>query len=187
MALSEEELLDLFFARSEMALLELDRAYGKQCHSLSYQILHSSRDAEECVNDAYLGFWNTVPPNRPSPVQTFLYKIVRNVSIARYHRNLAQKRNSAYDVSLSEIEPCITSPNGVEEQMNAKLLAEYLGSFLEAQSLENRVIFMRRYWFADAYADIAKQTGLSVKSVSVRLTRMRKQLKSYLMEQGVWG
>lgn len=180
------QIIQLFFARSEQAITELDAKYGGVCHKLSYQILNNQLDAEECVNDAYLGAWNAIPPERPNPLLTFLCKIVRNLSINRYHANTAIKRNSFYDVALSEVEQDLVAPETVEGKVEAKELARLIETFLDSLNVENRVIFMRRYWFADSYSEIASRVGVTEKTVSVRLTRMRKQLRSYLTKQGVF-
>ena len=50
---------------------------------------------------------------------------------------------------------------------------------------ENRVLFMRRYWYADSFAEIGKLLGITEGNARLRLTRMRKQLKTYLTEQEV--
>lgn len=183
--MDDESIIDLFFARSEQAIKELDSKCGKVCHRLSYNILHNDLDAEECVNDAYLGTWNAIPPQRPNPLLTFLCKIVRNLSIMRHHTNTAMKRNSIYDVALDEIEDCLSSPETVEKELETKELARNIEGFLDTLTEENRVIFMRRYWFSDNYADIAERVGMTEKNVSVRLTRTRKQMRDYLIERGV--
>lgn len=183
--MDDESIIDLFFARSEQAIKELDSKYGKVCHRLSYNILHNDLDAEECVNDAYLGTWNAIPPQRPNPLLTFLCKIVRNLSIMRHHTNTAMKRNSIYDVALDEIEDCLSSPETVEKELETKELARNIEGFLDTLTEENRVIFMRRYWFSDSYADIAERVGMTEKNVFVRLTRTRKQMRDYLIERGV--
>lgn len=183
--MDDKAIIELFFARSERAIKELDLKYGKVCHKISANILHNQQDAEECVNDAYLGIWNTIPPERPNPLLTFLCKIVRNLSIMRYHANTARKRNSFYDVALEELEGCLASPVTVEKEVETSELTHIIDGFLETLTQENRVIFMRRYWFFDAYADIAEQVGLTEKNVSVRLTRIRKQMRDYLAEREV--
>lgn len=183
--MEDEKIIELFFARSEQAIKELDTKYGKTCHKLSYNILHNDLDAEECVNDAYLGTWNAIPPQRPNPLLTFLCKIVRNLSITRHHANTAMKRNSTYDVALEEIEGCLSSTVTIEKELEIKELALIIENFLDTLSVENRVIFMRRYWFSDTYSDIAQRVGLTEKNVSVRLTRTRKQMREYLLERGV--
>ena len=184
--MDDQSIVQLFFERSERALAELDAKYGKLCHTLSHNILNSRQDAEECVNDAYLGVWNTVPPARPDPLRAYLCKIVRNVSLKLYDRKKAEKRNSAYDVAMQELEDCLPAPNTVESEVEAKELAHMIETFLDTLSEENRVIFLRRYWFSDPYADIAKRTGISEKSVSMRLVRIRKQMRQYLVEREVF-
>lgn len=183
--MEDEKIIALFFDRSEQAIRELDAKYGKSCHKLSYNILKSKQDAEECVSDAYLGAWNAIPPEKPKPLMSFLLKIVRNISIMRYHSNTAAKRNSTYDTALEELEGCLASPNSVEEELEVKELVSYIEGFLDTLSRENRVIFIRRYWFSDSYSDIGKLLSISEKNVSVRLTRTRMLLRQYLIERGI--
>ena len=116
--MDDSAIIELFFARSEQAIRELDGKYGKTCHRLSYNILHNSQDAEECVNDAYLGAWNAIPPARPNPLLAFLCRIVRNLSLMRYHADRAAKRGGgSYTVALEELEGCLASPRTVEGNM----------------------------------------------------------------------
>ena len=183
--MEDEKIIELFFERSELALKEVDIKYGRTCHNISYNILHNDLDAEECVNDTYLGAWNAIPPARPKPLLTFLCKIVRNISLKRYELNTAIKRNSTYDIAMEELENCLASPNTVEDELAGKELAHIIEGFLDTLSVENRVIFLRRYWFSDTYSDIAQRVGLTEKNVSVRLTRTRKQLREYLFQKEV--
>lgn len=183
--MDDSQIIDLFFVRSELAISELDAKYGKVCHKLAHNILNSRQDAEECVNDAYLGTWNAIPPQRPAPLLSFVCVLVRRYSIMRYRANTAMKRNSSYDACMEEIENCIAAPGRVEDHYEAKVLARTIERFLDTLNRENRVIFMRRYWYSDSYAAIAALTGLTGKNVSVRLARVRKQLRDYLMKQGV--
>ena len=180
--IDDEKIIELFFERSEQAIRELDIKYGKICHNLSYNIVNSRQDAEECVNDAYLGAWNAIPPARPNPLLSYLVKIVRNISLKIYWRKEAAKRSSHYTIALEEIEACIAAPNTVEAEIEAKELARIIEAFLDTLTTENRVIFMRRYWFSDSYKDIAEFMGLSEKNISVRLTRIREKMKQYLIE-----
>ena len=183
--MNDERIIELFFERSEQAIKELDGKYGKVFHSLSFKILNNYQDAEECVNDSYLGTWNAIPPAKPNPLLAFVCKIVRNISLKRYEQNTAAKRNSHYDVVMEELEDCLASTTTIEEEIAERELTEIIESFLESLSKENRVIFLRRYWFSDTYADIAKQVGLTENNVSVRLTRIRKELRKHLLEREV--
>ena len=184
--IDDEKIIELFFERSEQAIRELDIKYGKICHNLSYNIVNSRRDAEECVNDAYLGVWNAIPPTRPNPLLSYIVKIVRNISLKIYWRKEAAKRSGHYTIALAEIECCIADQKTVEDEIEARELARIIEDFLDTLTVENRVIFMRRYWFSDSYKDIAELVGLSEKNISVRLTRIREKMKQYLIEREVF-
>lgn len=184
--IEDEKIIDLFFARSEQGIRELDNKYGAVCRNLSYNIVNNRQDAEECVNDAYLGAWNAIPPVRPDPLPSYIVKIVRNISLKIYWRKEAAKRSGHYTIALEEIEGCIADQKTVEDEIEARELARIIGEFLDTLTLKNRVIFMRRYWFVDSYKDIAEFMGLSEKSISVRLTRIREKMKQYLIEREVF-
>lgn len=184
--IEDEKIIELFFERSEQAIRELDNKYGKVCHALSYNIVNNRQDAEECVNDAYMGAWNTIPPAKPDPLRAYICKIVRNISLKCYYRREAAKRNSTYEIAMQELEPYLSAPETVEAEMETKELARIIESFLDTLTVENRIIFMRRYAYLDAYSDIAACVGLSEKNVSVRLTRIRQRLKEYLIEREVF-
>ncbi len=184
--MEDKHIIELFYGRSEQALTELDLKYGKLCHQLSYHILYSWEDAGECVNDSYLAAWNTIPPAMPDPLRAYLCKIVRNLSLKLYYHQTAARRNSHYDMAMDELEHTLSSPDTVESQLEAKELAGILQSFLDSLTEENAVIFLRRYWFCDSYEAIARRVGLTEKNISVRLVRIRKQLKKYLREREVF-
>ncbi len=181
----DEEILELFFDRSENAIAELAEKYGRLCRQTSYNILGDDLDAEECVNDSYLGVWNAIPPARPDNLLTYLLKIVKNISLNRYHKNHAKKRNSAFDVAVDELAEVIPSGDTIESVLEANELTHEIEAFLDSLKPENRVVFIRRYWFFDTYEQIAKRVGITEKNVSVRLTRMRNQLREHLSERGI--
>lgn len=183
--IDDKRIIELLFERSEKGLVELDVKYGKLCHKLSYNILNSRQDAEECVNDAYLGVWNAIPPTKPDPLRAYVCKVVRNISLKLYHKKEAEKRSSEYDVALQELEDCLPAPSTVEAEVETMELALMIEQFLDTMNDENSVIFLRRYWFSDTYAEIAERMGISEKSVSMRLVRIRKQMRQYLLEREV--
>ncbi|MCI8465355.1 MAG: sigma-70 family RNA polymerase sigma factor [Lachnospiraceae bacterium] len=182
--MEDEKILELLFARSEEAIKALAEKYGTRCRKLAGSILGNDRDAEECVNDAYLGIWNTVPPKRPNSLSAYLLGIVRNCSTTRYHTNTAKKRNSFYDAALDELEECIPSGNGVEDVILAGELARLLNSFLETLKKEDRILFVCRYWYSDSVLELAKQFGMSSNRISVRLFRIRDRLRRFLQKEG---
>lgn len=183
--MDDAKITELFFQRDLRAIRELDAKYGKVCHSLSFNIVNNRQDAEECVNDAYLGAWNAIPPAKPDPLLTYLCKMVRNISLNAYYKKEAAKRSSRYTVAMEEIEACIAAPDTVEAEIEARELARIIEGFLDMLKPEDRVIFLRRYWFADRCRDIAEKVGLTEKNISVRLTRIREKLRKYLIEREV--
>ena len=184
--MDDASIIELFFARSERAIAELAGKYGRALMHTAENIVGSRRDAEECVNDAYLAVWNTIPPQRPDPLLAYVCRIVRNLSIKKYHANSARKRNSHYDMALDELEECIQAGGTAEDEIAAKELAEAINQFLSTLSRENRIMFVRRYWFSDSIAEIAGMFQMSSRTVSLRLLRVRKGLKEYLEKEGMW-
>lgn len=182
---ADEQIIELFFARSEDAISALDERYGKTCRSISYNIVGSIEDADECVNDAYLGTWNAIPPARPNPLLTFVAKIVRNISLNRYWHNSAAMRSSSCTVAFEELDACLADVKTLDDDIESADLARIIEEFLNTLSAENRLLFMRRYWFSDSIRDIAAMTGLSEKNVSVRLTRIRARMRDYLNSKEV--
>ncbi len=180
--MEDQLIINLFFERSEKAISELAKKYGRLCCTISYNILGSEQDAEECVNDTYLAAWNTIPPQNPNPLQAYICKIARNLSLKKYHANRAACRNNFYDVVLEEIADCLDAGNNVEDEIMAKELAKQVNEFLETLKVRDRVIFVQRYWYLTPISEIAKNLNMSSNSVTVRLHRIREKLRKYLEE-----
>ena len=182
--LEDRQIIALFFARAEQAIAELAEKYGTTCDRIARNILGNHRDAEECVNDSYLAVWNTIPPQTPDPLRTYLFRIVRNISVAKYHANTAAKRNSRYDAALDELEGCLAAPGTVEETITAGELARQIDRFLATLDRESRALFVRRYWYADSIPELADRFHISRGNVSVRLSRIRNKLAAHLKKEG---
>lgn len=184
--MEDEKIIQLFWERKESAIEELNQKYGTFCTKIANNIVNNPEDAEECVNDAYLGAWNSIPPEKPNPLRAYICRIVRNQAIKRYHANRAKKRNSVYDVALEELENCIPAANSVEEQWNAKEVARNINAFLECLDRENRVLFVRRYWYGESVSELAELFQTGSHNVTLRLSRIRKKLKMHLEKEGIW-
>lgn len=182
--LDDSGIIDLFFARSEQAIEELARKYGPAVKKTAANILSDRLDVEECVNDTYLGCWNSIPPQKPNPLVSYVCKIARNLAVNRYHANKAEKRNGAYDLILDELEESIPSNMDVETETEAKELTAAISRFLSTLSREDRFLFVRRYFYADSVTDLAAMTGDSANRISVRLFRIRGKLKKTLSKEG---
>lgn len=183
--MEDNEIINLFQARSEQAITELSKKYGAICTKIAENILKNRLDAEECVNDAYLGVWDTVPPQNPSPLLTYVCRIVRNLSIKKYHSNTSAKRNSFYDTALDELENCIVSGRTIENELSAKELSGLIDTFLGTLDQTSRVMFVKRYWYSEPVSVIAAKMHMSGNSVSVRLSRTRAKFRKFLKKEGI--
>ena len=183
--MEDDAIVELFFARSERALAELEKKYGPLCESIAVHLLGDRRDAEECVNDALLAVWNTVPPQRPDPLSSYVCRIVRNLALGKYRRNTALKRNSAWDAALDELADCFPSADTAESAAEAGEVAGMVNRWLASLDRDSRVLFVRRYWFADPVKEIAVASHSSEPRVSSRLFRLRGKLRNYLKKEGL--
>ena len=185
MCLKDQEIITLFFERSEQAITELIVKYGAAIKKVASNILNSPQDIEECQSDTYLQVWNRIPPTRPNHLGAYVCRIARNVCLKRYHANTAQKRNSHYDVALEELEATIPSLSTVESDYDARELTRYLNAYLTGLRKEDRYLFLRRYWYGDPVSEIAGNLGITPHSASVRLFRLRQKLQDYLQKEGM--
>ena len=184
--MEDRGIIDLYWARSENAIRETDKKYGKFCHSIAYNILSDHGDSEECVNDTYLHTWNAIPPRRPSKLSAFLGRITRNLALNRYDREKAQKRGGGQiELAVEELAECIPDPSTVERQMEDKELADALNRFLAGLPGEARRIFLRRYWQLCTVKEIGTLYGISESKVKMSLMRTRGKLKRFLEQEGV--
>ena len=183
--MDDNQIVELFFARSESAISEVTARYGALIRKISMNVLNNAADAEECANDTYLALWDSIPPQRPQALVSYICRLARNISINRYRYNAAEKRNSSYDVALEEVDEFLPGSGSVEEAMAEKELTAAIEDFLDRQSKLDRVLFVSRYYLSESYRDLAGRTGLSEKNVSVRLTRIRARLKEHLGQRGI--
>ncbi len=184
--MEDRDIIQLYWQRKEEAIAATAEKYGSFCHSISYRILGSHQDAEECVNDAWLGAWRSIPPQRPDPLSTYLGKIVRNLSLNRFKRYSTQKRGKGQTLLvLSELDDCIPDENGLEQMVERHILAEAIQRFLQAQPEQKRSIFIRRYWHLYPIREIAAVFGFSESKIASILLRMRRELKKHLQKEGI--
>lgn len=183
--MDDSMIVGLYLDRDERAITETDAKYGKLLHSVSRNILSSEQDIEECVSDTYLNAWNSIPPNKPNPLSSYLCKIARNLSFNRYKHLSADKRGGGKcDVILDELSEIVSGSESVEGDFDRKELINCINEFLKTLPETKRNIFIRRYWYAEAVSDIAKSLNYTQTNVSSILLRTRTRLKKYLEERG---
>lgn len=182
----DKKIVELYWARAPQAIEETEKLYGGKLRRLAENYLGNYQDAEECVNDAYLGVWNSIPPNRPNPLLPYLYKITRNQAIKRYHRETAQKRGGyGFDAPFDELEEILISSDSVETQIEQQELTEIVNGFLRRLSPRDRTLFLGRYWYGEAYDSIALRLNMTENNCVVRMSRLRKKLRETLRRKGV--
>ncbi len=182
--MEDSKIVELYWSRSETAIAESERKYGRYCYSIAHNILRNREDSEECVNDTWIGAWNAMPPHRPSQLSTFLGKITRRLAIHRTERNCAEKRGGgAVPLAIEELSECIPAPSeGAADEM---VLAGVLDRFLDALPEVTRTMFLQRYWYLRTVREIARELGVGESRVKVTLHRARAQLREMLEEEGI--
>lgn len=180
--MEDKKIVQMLWDRLEQALEELAKKFGRRLLYTAMNILGNPQDAEEAVSDTYIALWNTIPPEKPDPLAGYVHRTGRNVALNKRRHLIAQKRNSQYDISLEELAGILPAPS-FEEMLDARALGQAMDRFLDTVSKENRILFLRRYWFGDSVKELSHAFGMSENTVSVRLSRIRAQLKAYLIEK----
>ena len=185
--MEDTAIIDLYWERDERAIEETDRKYGNYCYTVADNILMSREASEECVSDTWLRAWNSMPPQRPGVLRAFLAKITRNLAFDRYRARKAAKRgNGAMEAVLDELAECADPSHSwnAEAAYEAKELGEAINRFAMNLPERERSLFVRRYFFAEDIAVIAKKYRMTENNVTVSLSRIRKKLRKELTEGG---
>lgn len=185
-AVEDGQIVELYWARSERAIAETDARYGKYCCSIAYNILSSTEDSAECVNDTWLAAWRSMPPKRPSCLAAFLGRLTRNLALNRWRSRRAEKRGGGQlTLALEELGGCAGARNEMEDVEVRTLIVSVLDRFLASLPKRDRMVFVRRYWYFSPVAEIAKDYGLSQSNVKMILSRGRDRLRQALEREGV--
>lgn len=183
--MEDREIIRLYQKRDEQAIAASRSKYGAFLYGIAMNILHQNQDAEECESDTYHNAWRHIPPDNPWALRAYLGKITRRLSISRYRKNHAEKRNSEMEVLLEELDQCIPDSSTPEQELEAKELGEIISDWLIQLPEQQKKLFVRRYWFGDSLEQLSKEFELPKRLISQRLSRMRGKLKVYLEQQGV--
>ncbi|MBR1931205.1 MAG: sigma-70 family RNA polymerase sigma factor [Lachnospiraceae bacterium] len=184
--MGDQEIIQLFWNRSENAIVQMTEKYGKYCFTIAWNILYNREDSDECVNDTCLHAWNAMPPQRPDILKAFLGKITRNLALNRYEGYHALKRGAGQiSYCLDELAECIADTSSTESIVEQMVLTECLNNFLATLKAEERSIFVRRYWYVSSVSEIAQDYGYSESKIKMMLLRTRHKLKEALEREGI--
>ena len=179
--MNDSEIVEMFFSRDEKAISAANEKYGKYCAAVAMNILRNREDSEECVNDALLKAWESIPPERPRNLAGFLAKITKNISINRYNIENAQKRGGGeIPLIYDELSECIPDKSDVERNYEQTELIAAVKEFLKTLPEGKRNLFLLRYWYCMSVSEAAMRVGISDNNAAVTLQRIRKKLLKYL-------
>lgn len=184
--MEDGQIVRLYFNREERAIRETARKYAAYCHSIAYRILESHPDAEEVVNDTYLGAWNSIPPTKPMSLSAYLGKISRRLALNRWRSGQRKKRGGGETaLALEELEDCIPWGRSAQAELEGKELAESVNRFVRDLPQTQRRLFVLRYWHLYPIREIAEQYDFSESKVKSTLSRTRKRLQNHLKKEGL--
>ena len=186
MDLDDAVIVDLYWQRSEDAVPETIRKYGRYCRAVAQNILQNAEDAEECVNDTWLGAWNSMPTHRPQHLAPYLAKLTRWLSLNRLDERKSLRRGGGEaSLALEELSETLDSGADVQRTMERKELTDAVNRFLETLAAPERQVFLARYWFLLPVKEIAARYGFSQGKVKSMLLRTRRRLQKFLKEEGL--
>ncbi len=183
--MEDHSIIELYWNRSEQAIRETELKYGKLFYHIARNILHNPADAEESVNDTYLGAWNAIPPARPRVLSAYLCRIARNLALKKHQQIHAARRNPTVAVSFEELEDCLASGDLDDRNFADDQLADCINRFLDTLDAEPRQVFVRRYWYFDSVKEIMKRYRMSKSKVESMLFRTRHKLRTWIEEEGI--
>ena len=183
--MNDAEIIELYIRRDESAIQKTDVKYGHFCHMIALNILSVPEDAEECVSDTYLKAWNSIPPQKPNCFKAWLGKVIRNISLDLWRKNHRNKRYSGIEQLFGELEECLPAPSDMDVEIENRELVDFLNHWLAGLSKNDRILFMRRYWYGEAVKDLAGIYDTTPANLANRLYYLRKKLKTALEKEGI--
>ena len=184
--LNDLQIVDLYWQRNADAIDCTAQKYGNYCLSVAKSILCNFQDAEECVNDTWVGAWNAMPDNRPSNLRIFLGPITRRLACSRIRMDYAQKRGKGQiPLILEELEACMPTSPSAAQVVEARELERIINAFLHTLPRQECNIFLRRYWFAESIGQISRRYGCNPNTIKSSLYRSRRKLRAFLEKEGL--
>ena len=184
--MEDAQIIDLYWQRSEDAIPETESKYGRYCRAIADNVLSNTLDAEECVNDTWLGAWNSMPQNRPRLLAPYLAKLTRWLSLTRLRERNARRRGGGETaLVLDELSEVVSDGTDLEKRVEFKELSAALKHFLYGLDETEAQVFLARCWYMAPVKEIAAKYGFTPGKVSTMLHRTRGKLQDYLREEGL--
>ena len=181
--MNDESIVALFWDRDESAVAEAQKRYGDYCLYIAGNVLRDDGAAEECLNDALLAAWETIPPKRRENLKAYLGMLVRTAAVDRSRRLKARKRSPESLESLEEL-GSLAAVFDVEEAADAREVSRLISDHMRTLGEAERNVFIRRYWYYDSIEAICERYGFGKSRVKMMLKRTRDSLAEYLKREG---
>ena len=184
--LSDEQIIDLYFAREERAIAETDKKYCEYLHTVAYNILANEQDAEECLQDTYLRTWDAIPPERPSIFHAFLAKITRNLSLNRIEKANRKRRVPAEACyPMDEVADFLPDPHDLAKDLQAATVRRIIAEYLDGTTERRLYIFISRFFYSYTVSQIAARLGCSTSTVNKELAEIKRELRACFEKEGI--
>lgn len=184
--MDDTALILLLQQRDEDAVGAVREKYGAYCRSIAMSILGDERDAEECLNDALLRLWDSVPPEQPLSLRAYIGRLTRNVSLNVLRDSQRQKRGGGEPIlALGELSDCVPDHGTPERSVENAEISACIDRWLVSLPQDRRVAFVRRYWYLDSIAELSKRMGWSKSKTVSLLSRLRSSLREKLNSEGI--
>ncbi len=184
--MDDAKIVELYWVRSDAALMETAKKFGPYCHTIAYNVLENVEDSEECVNDTYMRAWNSMPDKRPAALAPYLGRITRNLALNRIiEKNTLKRGGGEAALALDELDECTASSYSLEREVEAREIAAAMNRFLSKLPETERALFVSRYWFMAPVRELAEKFGFSESKTVSMLRRTRLKLGKFLTGEGL--
>jgi RNA polymerase sigma-70 factor (ECF subfamily) len=183
--MDDKRIVELFWERSEDAIAETDKKYGRYILFIAKNVLSDDEDAREVQNDTYLRTWDSIPPERPTALRAYVGAICRNLALSRYRRKYAEKRQGCVDIAIEELADCLPDESD-GDRVASEIIADALNRFVAELSARDRRIFVQRYWYMCSTEQIARDNSMNRNTVTTVLYRTIEKLRAFLEKEGVF-
>jgi RNA polymerase sigma-70 factor (ECF subfamily) len=170
---TEKEMVDLLKSGSPVAFQHLFNQYSQKLYRFALSYLKSEAEAEEIVQDVFMKLWeNRYRLDSDKSFQAYLFTIAFNAIKKKFNQKMKTERFK------QELFEWFSQDNpSLESQLNFEALIEKLESLIENMPEKRKAIFLKRKKEGQSIHDIAKEMGISPKTVKNQITEAMNYLK----------
>lgn len=183
--MEDYEIVNLFCVKSELAIKEVVKKYGRYIYYICLYVTGKHEDAEECFNDSLYILWSRIPLSRPKSLPAYIRTVAYHVALGRKDYYNAAKRNRQLEEDYDE-NSMTAAGNNIEEYIERICIMAAFQKFILGLSLEKQYVFTEKYNNSKSIEEISNKYGMSQSKVKMMLFRMRQELKKRLEEENIY-